>query len=159
MSMREYPIMLDAAFILDKEIAAYITFSMDKKENCVPDAIAALSQKEFEEMARDEALPEYYGDEELALSLLDVCFVTNFDGVVTTLFPERAKNPIDETYSEGSLYYIPADRAADLFEAAYASPDELLDEFKNKFSKESIEFPEDFDWWQRLVKISGTTYC
>ena len=36
--------------------------------------------------------------------------------------------------------------------------DELLNEFKAVFSAEGIEFPEDFDWWKRLVKIAGTTF-
>jgi len=160
--MQDYPLVLDAALILDKETAAYITRSMDMKINAVPDSIAKLSDEVFAQLAKNEALPEYYSDGYMCEMLSAACFVSDFTGTITTLFPEKARRAIGENDPESrweSFFYIPASKAADLFSVAYASPDELLTEFKETFSKEGLELPADFDWWRRLVRITGTVYC
>ena len=36
MSMRDYPMVEDAAFLLDAEIAAYVALASDRADNCVP---------------------------------------------------------------------------------------------------------------------------
>ena len=89
-----------------------------------------------------------------------VTWANEFDGEVSTLFPERAKSPIEETLSDEPLVYVPAAKEAELFKAAYQSPEELLEEFKAVFAKqEGIAFPDDFDWWRHIVSISGTNFC
>ena len=159
MSVNTYPVVQEAAFLIDAEVAAYITLALDKKGNSVPDAIAALSQDEFREMARAGTLPEDYVDVEIAENINEVCFVSSFDGEITTLFSEKTANPISETCEDDYWHYIPSQRGSDLFSAAYSSPDELLNEFKEIFTTKGVELPGDFDWWKHIVKIIVTTYC
>lgn len=160
MSTNTYSMVQDAAFLIDEEVAAYIALARDKKQNCVPVTIASLSQKDFGEMARAMTLPEEdYKDVETAQYLSSVCFVSGFDGELTTLFPEKAKDPINEKCEDDFIHYIPAQRTADLFSVAYTSPDELLIEFKELFASNRVELPEDFDWWKHIIKIEGTIYC
>lgn len=52
----------------------------------------------------------------------------------------------------------PCDREPELFEAAYANKEELLEEFKEKLANAGIEMPENFDWWRYIVKVSGTDF-
>lgn len=113
MSMREYPITLDAVFIVDMEVAAYISLALDKKEGCVPNVIKALPRDEFTKMARAGTLPEDYGDVCVSESLSEVCFVSCFNGDIITLFPEKTPAPFDEsTIDDGnSIYYIPSENA------------------------------------------------
>ncbi len=158
MSMRDYPVILDAAFLIDPEVAAYISLAEDKKKDCVPESVAKLSWEDFVKLARSEDLPEEYYDLQIADVIPNEIFVSWFGGKVISLFPDLTKCPIDEEYNEGDIYYIPAEKAADLFSAAYASQDELLNEFKNVFATNGIILPVDFDWWGHIVKIEGTTF-
>lgn len=89
----------------------------------------------------------------------DGCFASAFDGEITTLYPEKAVNPIEECYSDDMIRFIPAARATEMFKMAYASPEELLDEFKENATLSQLGLSEDFDWWGHLVSISGTTFC
>ena len=88
-----------------------------------------------------------------------LCFASAFDGEITTLYPEKAVNPIEECYSDDMIRFIPAARATEMFKMAYASPEELLDEFKENATLSQLGLSEDFDWWSHLVSISGTTFC
>ena len=159
MSMNTYPMVQEAAFIIDEEVAAYIALAQDKKKNCLPISIAAFSQEEFLESARNRTLPDDYGDVEIAETLSDVCRVSSFDGELTTLFPEKTQNPISECCEDDFFYFIPSKSEVSLFSAAYTSPDELLLEYKEQFASNKIELPADFDWWRRIIKINGTTFC
>ena len=159
MSMRDYPMVEDAAFLLDAEIAAYVALASDRADNCVPDSVAALSPSEFAKAARDGSLPEDYYDLDWLEDVEDGCFASAFDGEITTLYPEKAVNPIEECYSDDMIRFIPAARATEMFKMAYASPEELLDEFKENATLSQLGLSEDFDWWGHLVSISGTTVC
>ena len=55
--------------------------------------------------------------------------------------------------------YVPAAKDAELFKAAYESPDALLGEFEALFAEQGIIFPKDFDWWAHIVSINGTYFC
>lgn len=157
--MRDYPMVVEAAFLLDEEVAAYAALAYNRANGSVPKSVAALSPSEFARAARDSGLPEDYYDLDWLEDIEDACFASSFYGEVTTLFPEKAAEPIEVNYSDGLIRYIPAAHAAELFKAAYVSADELLDEFKKNDDLAQLPLPEDFDWWGHLVKITGTIFA
>ena len=89
----------------------------------------------------------------------DTCFCSAFHGNAESLFPEWCKEPISNTYENRYIVFINAAREPRLFEAAYASPAQLLDEFQSRFRDKGIEMPPDFDWWAHLVQLNGTAFC
>ena len=165
MGMATYP-MNDVGFYVDHEVAAYILLAADQAAGEVPCEIATLLEDgTFAARAKKGNLPCDYSIPSVAYECYDcadpvVTWANDFDGEVSTLFPERAKSPIEETLSDEPLVYVPAAKEAELFKAAYQSPEELLEEFKAVFAKqEGIAFPDDFDWWRHIVSISGTNFC
>ena len=163
--MATYP-MNDVGFYVDHEVAAYILLAADQAAGEVPCEIATLLEDgTFAARAKKGNLPCDYSIPSVAYECYDcadpvVTWANEFDGEVSTLFPERAKSPIEETLSDEPLVYVPAAKEAELFKAAYQSPEELLEEFKAVFAKqEGIAFPDDFDWWRHIVSISGTNFC
>lgn len=165
MGMATYP-MNDVGFYVDHEVAAYILLAADQAAGEVPCEIATLLEDgTFAARAKKGNLPCDYSIPSVAYECYDcadpvVTWANEFDGEVSTLFPERAKSPIEETLSDEPLVYVPAAKEAELFKAAYQSPEELLEEFKAVFAKqEEIAFPDDFDWWRHIVSISGTNFC
>ena len=165
MGMATYP-MNDVGFYVDHEVAAYILLAADQAAGEVPCEIATLLEDgTFAARAKKGNLPCDYSIPSVAYECYDcadpvVTWANEFDGEVSTLFPERAKSLIEETLSDEPLVYVPAAKEAELFKAAYQSPEELLEEFKAVFAKqEGIAFPDDFDWWRHIVSISGTNFC
>lgn len=165
MGMATYP-MNDVGFYVDHEVAAYILLAADQAAGEVPCEIATLLEDgTFAARAKKGNLPCDYSIPSVAYECYDcadpvVTWANEFDGEVSTLFPERAKSPLEETLSDEPLVYVPAAKEAELFKAAYQSPEELLEEFKAVFAKqEGIAFPDDFDWWRHIVSISGTNFC
>ena len=165
MGMATYP-MNDVGFYVDHEVAAYILLAADQAAGEVPCEIATLLEDgTFAARAKKGNLPCDYSIPSVAYECYDcadpvVTWANEFDGEVSTLFPERAKSPIEETLSDEPLVYVPAAKEAELFKAAYQSPEELLEEFKAVFAKqEGIAYPDDFDWWRHIVSISGTNFC
>lgn len=159
MSMQSYPMVEDAAFLLDSEVAAYIALASDRIGNTVPNSIAVLSPSEFAKAALDGSLPEDYYDLDWLEMIEGCCYASNFEGEITTLFPEKAVASFEKKYSNDLIRYIPAAHVPELFKAAYASPEELITEFKTNPSLAQLELPKDFDWWKHLVRITGTRYC
>lgn len=160
MSMNNYPLK-EIAFLVDEEAAAYISLSIDKKEDCVPPAIAKIVKEgTFVQKAKEGSLPDDYGKLDSVLGIADfLCYCSEFDGSASTLLPENTENPLDVDYEDDLLLYIPTGKAADLFSAPYATHDELLQEFQNNFSSLGVSFPDDFDWWAHIVVIEGTYFC
>ena len=164
MGMATYP-MNDVGFYVDHEVAAYILLAADQAAGEVPCEIATLLENgTFAARAKKGNLPCKYSIPSVAYEYYDYegtifTWANQFDGKVSTLFPERAKFPIKKTLSDTPLVYVPAAKTADWFKAAYQSPEELLEEFKTVFVKYGINFPDDFDWWRRIVSISGTNFC
>lgn len=164
MSMNNYPVNI-VAFWIDSEVAAYINLADDRKSNTIPSKIQKLIEKQnFFDLAKKGKLPEEYNNLPDLDIIFDSCFggayCSSFEGNVTTLLPDRTQDPIDESFDDDYIVYIPAlHQLEDLFSRAYESPEELLDEFKELFNKNHIEVPKDFDWWKHIVKIYGTTFC
>lgn len=157
--------MNDVGFYVDHEVAAYILLAADRTTDAIPCKIATLLENgTFAARAKKGNLPCKYSVPSVAYEYYDYegtifTWANEFDGKVSTLFPERAKFPIKKTLSDTPLVYVPAAKTADWFKAAYQSPEELLEEFKTVFVKYGINFPDDFDWWRRIVSISGTNFC
>lgn len=164
MGMATYP-MNDVGFYVDHEVAAYILLAADQATGEVPCEIATLLEDgTFAARAKKGNLPCDYSIPSVAYECYDgadtvVTWANEFDGEVSTLFPERAKSPIEETLSDESLVYVPSAKEAELFKAAYQSPEELLEEFKAAFTDQEIVLPDDFDWWAHVVTIKGTHFC
>lgn len=163
MSMQSYPF-VDAAFLIDPETAAYVILAYDQKGGEVPDEIRQiLDDKAFATKTKEGSLPCGYSCPSDAEELLDntcVRFTSSFTGELNTLFPERANETLGEShYDDDYIVYILAERKANLFSAAYASPHELLEEFKEAFRRNDVNLPDDYDWWRRIVSIEGTIFC
>lgn len=170
MSMHSYP-MADCGLYVDAEVAAYIRLCWDKKRNSVPQEIqtALDDAAAFRQAAREGTLPlEYCGDigevmyyhdwesENHPECILDMLHVTNFDGEIRTMLPERTAAPLSINLCEDEAVWLPANKGADLFKAAYSSPEELLEEFKTRMA--DLELPDDFDWWAHIIEINGSTF-
>lgn len=162
MSMQSYPF-VDTAFFIDPETASYVILAYDQQFGEVPDEIRQiLGDGTFATKAKEGSLPCGYSCPSDAEELLDntcVRFASSFTGDVNTLFPERANEPLAETYDDDYIVYILAERKANLFSAAYASPYELLDEFREAFHRNNVKMPDDYDWWRRIVSINGTVFA
>lgn len=156
MSMNSFPINI-VGLLIDQELAAYCWKTIETKTHSVPKKIKIMSREDFISAAKAGTLPDDYGSP-MELHEEDVGhFCSGFDGNIKTIFPERAIVPIEMDTDDECIAYIKTDKAADLFSAAYESPEALLQSFKDSLSWADI--PEDFDWWAHLVEISGTTFC
>ena len=167
MSMREYSLR-DAGFLIDAEVAAYACLSMDKTTKSVPEAIqVCLDDGTFAEKARAGALPEDYSDVDIVIDFFNAlpedvgtCVdAPRFCGTAVPVLPELAETPQEMEFDDDLLLYIGASKESTLFQAAYSSPEELLEEFKKVMTHCEVELPEDFDWWGHIMTFGGTYYC
>lgn len=158
MSMNTYPVN-SICFLIDDEVAAYTALSAARQDGAIPEEISAvLDAGTFHELAKRGELPAGFCDL-LCAEADDTCFCSAFHGNAESLFPAWCKEPISNTYENSYIVFINAAREPRLFEAAYASPAQLLDEFQSRFRDKGIEMPPDFDWWAHLVQLNGTTFC
>lgn len=164
MSMNTYPINCPAAFLIDEEVTAYVLLSEDRANNEIPEEIkACFIDGTFAAKAKTDTLPCGYSDVSTAQEVLSkvTCYFSSFMGEIISLFPERSKTPIERSCNSGDdfIAYIPCNKEPNLFKVAYESPDELLNEFKEKLKDRGVELPDDFDWWAHIVSINGTKFC
>lgn len=140
MGMREYPMVEPAAFLLYGEAAELVWAQVFKDENGKPEP--------FDPDCIEELVQGFDGG----------CWSINFNGEVETLFPELAKESLEENFDEGTIGYISCDRIPSLFSTAYPDKEDLRKEFEGKLAAEGITMPKDFDWWRYIVKVSGTNF-
>lgn len=144
-------------FVVDKEAAAYIILA---KENTNRNNIKKIINNDrFNEQAKAGTLPDRYYDLDSIQKILDSqgChYCKKFKGTATTMFPERIENPTDIEYNGNTLLYIPCCRTPDYFRPVYDSPEEMLDEIKERFHSVNVEFPKSFNWWGHMMEINGT---
>lgn len=160
MSMASYPF-VDTGFYIDGEVAAYIMLASDQAAGCVPEEITKLQEDgSFATVAKTGGLPSDYCDISVVSECIEeISYVTSFDGEISTLNLDRGDSAIELSFGDDGLAYIPAAKSAELFKAAYSSPEELLEEFKSFFAAHGVLLPEDFDWWAHIVSIEGTIFC
>lgn len=157
MSIVKYPLQ-DVGFLITPYVAAYINLSVDTQQNYVPDSIKAILSQ-FDILAKNNQLPDdskYYdltftGDN-MPDSINDA-YYEGFDGQCRSLFPQKSKTPLNITYYDDNLLYIP------LSKRTYASEEEILTEIQTLFQQHSIKMPETLDWWKHIVTITGRYLC
>lgn len=166
MSMNTCPLN-EIGFILDIEAAMHINLRLGVYDDSAQDKASVelmLANPDFSKdigrVIADEGWLE--DDPNLAWEALQsegvdaVAWYSDFEGIVETTFPDKTDNPMEETYENEALYMIRIAREPSLFHAAYSSPDELVEEYKDLLGK---YLPEDFDWWRHIVTAYGTYYC
>jgi len=136
MGMNTYPMVEKAAFFVGDQAAKLIWAAVfGEDEPYEQEDLCDLAQK------------------------LDFVHADEFDGEVSTLFPELAKDPLCLNFDDEPLVFIPCQAEPDLFKAPYSDKEALLDEFKKTLEIKGISLPEDFDWWRYVVTVSGTYFC
>lgn len=172
MSMQSYPAKEHHAFYVDHVVTAHIMLALDKELGEVPEEIQKILDEGGMEaftkaaIAYDETLDDndYFCDAfELSNRLEDtnlghsvgVVPYSNFDGTVDSTYPDRAKRSVEQSLSEETFGLILPGREESLFEKAYESPEELMEEYKHDL--EGV-LPDDFDWWAYMVDVDGTTF-
>lgn len=161
MSVTAYP-MTSTGFIIDEKAAAYINLAYNEKHNSVPDDIQKmLYDNRFNDLAKKGELPYEYNDITYAHEVIEDFdhYHSDFDGCVKTIFPEKTNNPLVSFYESDILCFVPLSKQPEYLAAAYESHNEILSEIKEHFRAASINFPDDFDWWRRIVNIYGIYYC
>lgn len=154
------PIIEEIAFLIDKETAAYTHLAQDKADGTIPSEIQnALNDGTFAAKIKDDNLWDMYCDITIAQEILECRYCSGFEGEINSIFPEKSVHAISQTLSDEWIVFIPSTKKAELFKAAYSSPEELAEEFRSFFFKVGIEFPADFDFWAHIVKICGTVFC
>lgn len=163
MSMNTYPIYIKGLYV-DTELASYILASLEKKDNALPESVAkAIADGTFVELAKAghlydladlTAAFDYVLDE-----LPNGGTISEFDGGITTLIPDKAIKPIEESYSDEYICYVALQKKESIFKQAYESPEECLEELQEVFEDAGIDIPEEFDWWAHFVTFVGTNFC
>lgn len=167
MSMRDYPLTAPVAFIIDHEVAVYITLNRDRTNDCVPEGVQkildandfAAAIKRYDRALRDE---QYFNVEDAheVLDSYDVehVYTSSFDGSTTALDRNLQELPDGgEDYDDDFIAFLEPMYQASLFHSPYKGIDDLLLEFKTQLAPLGA-FPPDFDWASKLVKVSGTYF-
>lgn len=162
MSCHEYPFTSTGAFYLGaRDVVPYLNrcYQLKSGEE-LPEGMkeipnAELAQRYYEEGIDQEL--EYFGETEWMEVIPDLCYGVNFEGNVSTMFPEKAQKALDEDYDDTTLVILECSRRSSLFEAAYTNLEEIVAEFQERLAP--LHLPEDFDWIGHIVDVSGTTYC
>lgn len=150
-------------FVIDDETAAYLNYEKFKREQKVIPAIEeSMKTGEFGDFAGTLRLPPDYYDPISALGgALEI--VNNFSGeywTVDDVVTEQGDLVIRESINSDQLVYLPAEKEPKLFnwsqEPTYATPEELISEFRQRFASMGYEFPADFDFNMRICLIVGS---
>lgn len=123
-----------------------------------------LSHDVFKAAARAGTLPPDFTDiyvvqEMMAAEGLELRYITSFVGSCETieeLTPLMTTAAVEQDFSDEDVLFLPLDNGPSLFEAAYASPQELLEEVRRKLQE---YLPADFDFAAHLCRAKGTCCC
>lgn len=165
MSMNTYGLSESGTFLIDTHAAAYISLAYARRHGDVPASIQAhIDDDSFNALAQEGELPEDFCDLSVALDILEllnaeVCHCSEFEGTAETSFPDKTSAPLNVSYNDDLLIYIPCNSAPSLIHSPYQSEDDILEEFKQVFFSLGVEFPPDFDWWSHICNIDGTYFC
>ena len=165
MSMNTYPVNEPCGFLITPDVAAMIMLKKAKDagelEPYVEEFLDGFSI--FESVRTgllSASVMDEYSDPQLVFDEFSDKFGMNvlpeFEGTIKTLFEDKASQHLYETYGDEHVFYIPANKAPSLFEAAYKDPEEICQEFKDKLGE---YLPEEFEYWPNIVEITGTYYC
>lgn len=137
MSMRDYAVD-DYGLLMTREMMKMVASKVcdDYTEDDYED-----DEFVFNEVLYDEGIVEYIG---------------SFTGEAIAI-NDKGENVWgdSESYDDDFIYYVPTNAASTLFNAAYGSIDEMIEEFKEKLGE---YLSEDFDYKKYIRHISGTYY-
>jgi len=160
MSMYEYPVVEEGCFLIDQAVASWIWRNLDQKDGTVPEELKGIDDETFKAMIKNNELPEGYDTPGDLFDVLNkkknipgLIWLNDFSGKVSSL----RGDVLEFNFDGDEILYIQPDREPTLFQAAYSSFEELLEEFKHKLV--GLGIPDDFDWEGRVVKINGMNYC
>ena len=180
MSMNTYDIYEPAGFLIDKSIAPYILLHADRKDNCVPENVQKLlDENVFDDAVRAavksanletltereqelaELIPDDYMDIGFAVKHMididhDCIYANEADVEIQTYESADVPDPICTRIRDNILGYLQPLKRMSYTNAAYASVDELVDEYRNRM--EEI-LPADFDYRRHICSIEGTYFC
>lgn len=144
----------DTGFLITPYTAPYLNLSLDTQDNRVPDSIKAVLGN-FDALARKNQLPEdskYYDLTFTADNIyteINVVYHEGFIGYCSSLYPQKTINPLNVTYCDDRLLYIPFNKTE------YASENDIMAEIQTLFQTKNIKMPKSFDWWRYMVIITG----
>lgn len=160
MSMQEYPVVEEGSFLIDGSVAPWIWRNLDRQDGTVPEELQGIDDETFTSMIKNNELPEEYyrGDGDLfdilnKKNIPGLIWCSDFSGEISSLRGDALEFTLDGE----EILYIQSERASTLFQAAYSSFEELLEEFKHKLT--GLGISDDFDWEGHVVKINGTNFC
>lgn len=172
MNQAQY-VTIPIAFHIDREVAAYIhlayAIGMDKKHlRAMPLAVKRLVSRGKFAKAAAENSPEleklgYFDVEDAASALddtcLEGCIVCGKGGqnvLICNGINARGSFKTNEVIN-GTVAVALPQKKANYFATAYASVEEMADEFKKAVSGICINcFPENMEWWMsKIVNVFG----
>lgn len=155
MSMNTYPLTEPAVLIITSELAAIINSGDWSPEDEIPDPSS---------MTNIEFIAEY-GDISEAYDKLgdyfveDVYFCSEFEGTAVHLIPQENGSQLEDLrFEDDYICYIAPKRKPSLFIAAYRDEEELIQEFREKLSKQGIDL-RGFPLETCVCSLSGTYFC
>ena len=164
--MRDFPAQEQAVFLIDDLAARLVLMKQDEMNDELPEDVKdILKQHGPLSAVRDDLLPADYieliDDLDTAVDVLrdhigDVVYMSSFEGSAGTFQPEEVEEPLELSYDDDIIAYVPSEKAASLFTQAYKDLDELEQEYR-KTLKDWL--PDDFPFREHIVDISGTYYC
>lgn len=159
MSMYEYPVVEEGCFLIDRAVAPWIWRNLAQKDGNVPEGLQGVDDETFKSMIENNELPEGYCGLSDLFDVLNeknipgLIWCSDFSGEGSSLRGDALEFELDGS----EILYIQPEREATLFQAAYSSFEELVEEFKHKLA--GLGIPDDFDWEGHVVKINGTNFC
>ena len=168
MSTHTYPLTEAACFFIDTQATMFILLKHAVKDNNIqPEIKNLIDTYGIKKVVYDNLIPEEFLDEyqddlfarELIIDEIDgVTMASDFEGEITTKWSDKCGNvnPLNLELDDNFILYIRPEKSADFFKQAYANPEEMLAEFKEKLSN---YLPDDFPFWKYIVSIDGTYYC
>ena len=162
---KEYPFD-DFIFYFDAVASAQVMRSLLSEEAALTEEeMSALKvpYEDFLKAAETGALPVDFTDphmvrEMLEPKALDISTVSSFAGTCETMeemLPLITTKPIESSFDDDTIIYLPLDNGLSLFKTAYPSPSAILAELRSKLGK---YLPDDFDYAARVCRIFGTYF-
>lgn len=164
--MKDFPAQEQAVFLINDLVARLVLMKQDEMNDKLPDDIKDILKQHGPLYAvENDLLPADYikqiEDIDVAVDILrdhlsDVVYMSSFEGSVETFQPEDISEPLELSYDDDIIAYIPSKKDASLFTQAYKNIDELEQEYR-KALKDWL--PDNFLFRRHIVNINGTYCC
>lgn len=152
MSMNTYPLKEMAALVITRELTVLINTQTWPNEEGLNPA----------DMTPEELIANYGSDSDAGDALgskdIDVCFCSEFEGTASPLKIPDDTEDHDIHFDDDYLVYIPCENTPSLFAPAYASFEDLVDEFRRKLTDAGYDLT-DFPLEDYVCELNGTYFC